>query len=131
MTKLLEPIWKPQLQDLLKYHVLGSVVKSTDLFDGLTAGTLNGENITINVSPPRINDISNIIVADGLVDIEADNGVIHGIDTVLTPTSVSSSIVGIAAGNDALSTLVTVINAGLVDAFSVEGPLTVFGKYFG
>ena len=129
MTKLSDPIWKPQLEDLLKYHVLGSVVKSTDLLDGLTAPTLNGQNITINLNPPRINDISNIIL-DGLVDIEAANGVIHGIDTVLTPTSVGSNIVDIAVGNDLFSTLVTAVtNAGLVDALSGEGPLTVFGKY--
>mmetsp|Transcript_21423 Transcript_21423/g.39344 ORF Transcript_21423/g.39344 Transcript_21423/m.39344 type:complete len:328 (+) Transcript_21423:193-1176(+) len=127
VTKLLDPIWKPQLEDLLKYHVLGSVVKSTDLFDGLTAATLNGENITINLNPPRINDISNILVDHGLVDIAAANGVIHGIDTVLTPTSVGSNIVDIAAGNDLFSTLVTAVTkAGLVDALSGEGPLTVF-----
>ena len=131
MTKLLDPIWKPQLEDLLKYHVLGSVVKSTDLTDGQTTETLNGEKITINLDPPRINDKSNIIL-DGLVDIEAANGVIHGIDTVLAPTSVSSNIIGIVVGNDAFSTLVTAVtNAGLLDALSGEGPLTVFGKYFG
>mmetsp|Transcript_21418 Transcript_21418/g.39337 ORF Transcript_21418/g.39337 Transcript_21418/m.39337 type:complete len:327 (+) Transcript_21418:193-1173(+) len=126
VTKLLDPIWKPQLEDLLKYHVLGSVVRSTDLTEGLTAETLNGEKIIINLDPYRINDKSNILV-DELVDNAADNGVFYGIDTVLTPTSVGSNIVDIAAGNAAFSTLVTAVTkAGLVDALSGEGPLTVF-----
>ena len=53
--------------------------------------------------------------------------VIHAIDTVLTPASVTNNIVDIAAGNEAFSTLVTAVTAaGLADALSGEGPLTVF-----
>ena len=123
----MDPIWKPQLQDVLKYHVLDSEVRSTDLSEGLSVETLNGENIMINLSPARINDNSII----GPVDIEADNGVIHGIDTVLTPVSVSSNIVDIAASNDVFTTLVeAVTKAGLADALSGDGPLTVFGECF-
>lgn len=93
--------------------------------------TLNGENITINLDPPRINEDS-MIITDGLVDIEADNGVIHGIDNVLAPKSLTSNIVDIAAGNNAFSTLVAAVTAAeLVDALSGEGPFTVFGEYFG
>ena len=77
VTKLLDPTWQPQLQDVLAYHALGSEVLSTDLSDGLTAATLNfqGEEITINLDPARVNEVSNILVDAGLVDIEADNGV--------------------------------------------------------
>ena len=49
--------------------MLDSDVRSTDLSDGLTATTLNGEDITINTDPLRINDNSNILVDDGLGDI--------------------------------------------------------------
>eukprot|EP01083_Nonionella_stella_P153903 495099_1 len=123
VTKLLDPVWKPQLQDVLLYHALGSEVRSTDLSDGLTATTLNGEDIIINLNPARINDHSNILVDEGLVDIEADNGVIHGIDTVLAPTSLSSNIVDIGMANDDFTTLVAAVNAsGLLDALSGEGP---------
>ena len=112
--------------------MLDSEVRSGDLSDGLTSTTLNGEDITINTNPPRINDDSNILIDDKLVDIEADNGVIHGIDSVLTPTSLSSNIVDIAVGDDRFSTLVDAVKAaGLVDALSGEGPLTVFGKHHG
>ena len=115
------------------YHALGSKVLSTDLVDGMMVPTLNGENITINLDPPRINEDSMIITDDQvtLVDIEADNGVIHGIDNVLAPKSLTSNIVDIAAGNDAFSTLVSAVTAAeLVDALSGEGPFTVFGEYF-
>jgi len=123
VTKLLDPIWLPQLQDVLLYHALGSVVLSTDLTDGLTTATLNGEDITINLDPARVNDESNIIAAD----ITADNGVIHGIDTVLAPTSLTSNIVDLAVATDDLSTLVAAVTAaGLGDALSGDGPLTVF-----
>ena len=92
--------------------------------------TVNGEEITVNLDPPRINDNSNILIDAGLVDIEADNGVVHGIDSVLTPASISQNIVDIAAGNDAFTTLVAAVTAaGLVDALSGDGPLTVFGTY--
>mgnify|MGYP001153558148 CR=1 FL=1 len=70
---------------VLLYHALGSEVRSTDLSDGLTADTLNGEVIAINLDPPRVNGEAHILVEEGLVDIEADNGVIHVIDTVIMP----------------------------------------------
>ena len=50
VTKLLEPTWKPQLQDLLKYHVLGIKVMSSDISEGQQPETLNGEKITLNLN---------------------------------------------------------------------------------
>ena len=109
--------------------MLASEVRSTALSDGQTATTLNGEAVTINLDPPRVNGNSNILIGDGLVDIEANNGVIHGIDSVLVPTSVGSNIVDIAAGDDRFTTLVAAVTAaGLGDALTGNGPLTVFGK---
>ena len=129
LAKLLDPVWQPQLQDVILYHALGNEVDSSMLSDGLTATTLNGEDIVINLDPARINDYSNILIDDGLVDVDASNGIIHGIDAVLVPTSVESNIVDIAAGNEDFSTLVAAVTAGgLVEALSGEGPLTVFGE---
>merc|ERR1712032_951936 len=62
------------------------------------------------------------------------NGVVHIIDTVLIPTTVttgapkpSKNIVQLALGTPALSTLVTALKAGdLVSALQGKGPFTVF-----
>ena len=34
VTKLLDPVWQPQLADVILYHALTSEVRSTDLVDG-------------------------------------------------------------------------------------------------
>lgn len=125
LNKLLDPTWQPQLADVIKYHAIGSKVLAADLTDGMTVTTLSGANITINLDPTRVNEDAMVILADVL----ADNGVVHGIDKVLTPASVSSSIVDIAAGDDVFSTLVEAVTAAdLVDVLSGDGsgPLTVF-----
>ena len=130
VTKLLDPVWQPQLEDVIRYHALTSEVRFHDLVDGMTATTANGEDITINLHPALINGYANLLVNDHLVDIEAANGVIHVIDEVLTPASISKNIVDIAVGNPDFSTLVAALTAAdLVDALSGDGPLTVFGAY--
>ncbi len=70
------------LADILLYHVVSGAVMSTDLSDGMTADTLQGEslNVAISADGVMINDAM-VVVAD----IEASNGVIHVIDTVLLP----------------------------------------------
>lgn len=78
---------KEALTKLLTYHVVPGVVKSSDLSDGLTQTTVEGEDITIGVSG------STVTVNDAKVttpDIEASNGVIHAIDTVLMPASMAA-----------------------------------------
>ena len=52
---------------------------STDFYDGMTLTTIEGSNITFP-SGVKVNDASVI-----LLDIEASNGVLHAIDTVLVP----------------------------------------------
>ncbi len=69
------------LTSVLTYHVLAGEVLSTDISDGMTAATLNGAEITIDLSDGvKINDAT-VIAAD----VEASNGVIHAIDAVLLP----------------------------------------------
>lgn len=128
LKKLLNPMYKPQLTDLLLYHALGDEVLSSDLSDGMEATTLNGEEISITLNPPRVNQKSKIILEDGLYDIEASNGVIHAIDTLLTPTSYSQNIVDIAnSDTDNFSTLLLAAKkAGLVDELTGDGPFTLF-----
>merc|ERR1719437_397013 len=43
VQKYSDPTWKPQLQDILLHHVVAGKVLSTDLGEGMTAPTLNGD----------------------------------------------------------------------------------------
>ncbi|SFP37322.1 fasciclin domain-containing protein [Tranquillimonas alkanivorans] len=71
-----------QLTSILTYHVVPGSVMSGDLSDGMTAETVNGEPIEISI------DGDTVMVNGATVttaDIEASNGVIHVIDSVLMP----------------------------------------------
>lgn len=72
---------QPDLSKVLLYHVVSGKVLSSDLSDGLIAETLNGEGLTFDLSNGAKVNASNI----NLVDIEAENGVVHVIDAVLVP----------------------------------------------
>jgi len=75
------------LAQILLYHVVGGQALSTDLSDGQSVATLQGQTVTvtINVNGVFINN-AQVIVAD----IVTDNGVIHVIDAVLVPQTTSS-----------------------------------------
>jgi len=72
----------PQLSEVLLYHVVSGKVMSTDLSDGMMAPTLKGDSITVDLDGGVKINSSNVVTAD----IEASNGVIHVIDTVLVPS---------------------------------------------
>ncbi len=75
------------LTDVLLYHVLEGQVLSTDLSDGIMPLTLNGENVAVSINADGvfINDAK-----VSVVDIVTDNGVVHVIDAVLIPETLSS-----------------------------------------
>ena len=112
------------LTEILLYHVIGSKAMSTDLATGYlpTLATFSDNNMSVYI------ELDNGVYINGgtmvtTPDIEADNGVIHVVDKVILPPSV----VDIAIANNNFSILVSaVVKAGLVDALSAEGPLTVF-----
>ncbi len=80
---LLKPENKEQLVAVLTYHVVPGKVMSGDLSDDMTAATVQGGDITIDLdSGVMIND-ANVVQAD----IETSNGVIHVIDKVILPAS--------------------------------------------
>lgn len=72
---------QPDLAKVLLYHVVSGKVMSTDLSNGLEAATLNGETVKFDLSSGVKVNQSGVTAAD----IEAGNGVIHVIDTVLVP----------------------------------------------
>ncbi|MEM8743672.1 MAG: fasciclin domain-containing protein [Pseudomonadota bacterium] len=80
---LLKPENKDQLIAILTYHVVPGKVMSTDLSDDMTAATVQGGDVTIDLdNGVMVNDAS-VVQAD----IEAGNGVIHVIDKVILPSS--------------------------------------------
>jgi len=73
---------KTQLTSVLTYHVVPSIVMSTDLKNGMMVKTLQGENLTIKLANGGVM-VNNATVVQA--DISSLNGVIHAIDTVLMP----------------------------------------------
>ena len=110
------------LTDILLYHVLGAQVLSTDLVDGQTAMTLNGDELTVSITNDGV-FINNAQVT--VADITTDNGVVHVIDAVLIPPT--TTVVDVIVNSPDHNTLETaVLAAGLETALSGDGPFTVF-----
>lgn len=73
-----------QITEILTYHVLGAKVLSSDLSDGQTAETLQGEQIEVSVTDDGVQiNSANVVNAD----LEGLNGVVHIIDQVIVPPS--------------------------------------------
>lgn len=71
----------PQLKKILTYHVVSGKVMSSDVVKLNKATTVEGSDVKINASNGvKVND-STVVTPD----VEADNGVIHVIDSVLLP----------------------------------------------
>ncbi len=79
---LLKPENKDQLVSILTYHVVPGKVTSDQVVTLDSAGTVNGQNVTISVKDGGVM-VDNAHVAK--VDIMASNGVIHVIDEVILP----------------------------------------------
>jgi len=76
------------LANILLYHVYSGNVASADVTDGLTVEMVNGEEATFTVSSDTV------MIQDATVttpDVVASNGVIHVIDQVLIPPSLSDN----------------------------------------
>ena len=78
---LLKPENKDQLVSILTYHVVPGKVMSGDLSDDMTAATVQGGEITIDLDDGVMVNDAKVVTAD----IEAENGVIHVIDKVIMP----------------------------------------------
>jgi len=78
---LLKPENKEKLAAILTYHVVAGKVMSTDLSNGQKAATVNGQEVTVTIGDGVQVDTATITAAD----LEASNGVIHVIDSVIMP----------------------------------------------
>ncbi len=105
---LLAPENQALLQKILTYHVISGDVRAADLVDGGTATTVEGTEVTFDLSgeTPMVNG-ANIIATD----IVTENGVIHLIDGVLTE---NADIVDVATLNGFETLVALVAEANLV-----------------
>jgi uncharacterized surface protein with fasciclin (FAS1) repeats len=71
------------LTDILLYHVVGDEVSRNQLATDDTVPTLEGSNLVVNRDGSNIIDISGAKLL--ITDIQASNGTIHVIDSVLIP----------------------------------------------
>jgi len=109
------------LTQVLLYHVVEGKVFSTDLMNDYVP-TLNGAAVNVNLDSGVMIDDSTVIAAN----IQATNGVVHVIDTVLFPPTMD--LVGVASGFDPEFSILlqAATKAGLVDTLMNGGPYTVF-----
>lgn len=71
----------PQLTKILTYHVVSGKVMSSDMVRLDSVATVEGSSLSIDASSGvKVNDATVVTP-----DVEADNGVIHVIDSVLIP----------------------------------------------
>ena len=115
------------LTNILLYHVYeGAAVASADVTDGLTITMYNGDDATFTVADGTVSiEGASVTIAD----VTASNGVIHAIDTVLTPPVPAGpgDIPTVAQSTGEHESLVAaVIQAGLLETLQSEGPFTVF-----
>jgi len=83
LGELLQPKNKEKLTAVLTYHVIPGKVTAHDVANLNSATTLQGQALTINRQDGvKINNAK--VIAP---DVEATNGVIHVIDTVLMPAT--------------------------------------------
>jgi len=126
LEHLLDPKNIKELDAILEYHVIaGAAVYKEDLKVDQNVKTLEGQELEIKKTAS-----GQVIVGNSQVttaDIDASNGVVHIIDTVLMLPAPAKNIVDLAADTPDLSILVTALKAGkLTAALSGTGPFTVF-----
>lgn len=88
LNELLKPENKKDLQAVLTYHVVAGKVDAKTAMGLSEAASLQGEKIAISL------DGSNVMINQATVvaaDIAASNGIIHVIDTVILPPSISQT----------------------------------------
>ena len=122
------------LADILLYHVVAgefdaaSVIELVGESDYVLVDTLAGIPVKVSV------EMGNVYINDAMVaaaDVEASNGIIHVVDSVIMPPSQTITEIVVEAadmGDDSEFTvlLAAVAQAELAEALAGEGPFTVF-----
>ena len=104
MSKWLDQPNQADLASLLSYHVLPAKVFAAKMGTEGPATTLSGEEVTF--------DVTNGLKVNGsgvqARNIEATNGIIHALDTVLTPPVKQMAAIASAAGTASAATPISI-----------------------
>ena len=84
---LLEPQNEHRLTEILWYHVVRGRFDCKQLNQIKTARTEQGQDLKIDLRQTLLVDSARIVVKD----IDATNGIIHGIDCLLMPSAVAAT----------------------------------------
>ncbi|NEU68216.1 fasciclin domain-containing protein [Spirosoma agri] len=86
---LLQPASKAKLTKLLAYHVVKGKLTSAQLQDGQKLKTVTGGTLTVGKQGDTvtITDGAGNTATVNAADVEATNGIVHSIDTVLMPAA--------------------------------------------
>ena len=122
LTALLNDI--PALTNVLLNHTVGDSVMSGMLSNGQVITTLLGTDVTVTINSSGVY-IDNAMLT--VVDIVADNGVVHVIDAVLIPPAPSNTVYDIISkSNDHTVLTLAIDTCGLAGTLKGAGPFTVF-----
>ena len=122
------------LSSILSYHVVaGSNVRAEDLTDQMMVETLETGSFTINLGENvTITDENGRTATIVATNVQANNGVIHALDTVILPENEAieietNTIADFVAGNEDYSSLLAALEAtGLTSTFTGTDNYTVF-----
>ncbi|PKD18383.1 hypothetical protein APR41_04325 [Salegentibacter salinarum] len=122
------------LSSILTYHVVaGANVRAGDLSEDMMVETLETGGFTINLGDNvTITDENGRTATIIATDIQANNGVIHALDTVLLPENdaieiETNTIADFVAGNENYSSLLAALEeTGLTSTFTGTDEYTVF-----
>ncbi len=110
-----------QVADVLSYHVVSGSVAANDLVSGSLVVTLQGLPFAVDLtSGAKVGGVDVVTT-----DIQASNGVIHVIDSVIVPPSENLVETALSAGSFTILAG-ALVSTGLDQTLMGEGPYTVF-----
>jgi uncharacterized surface protein with fasciclin (FAS1) repeats len=121
------------LQNVLLMHIVAGTLLSTDLMNGQSITTTNGESITVNITEDTANlstmnddSTANIIAVDTLTS-DGSNDVLHQIDSVLLPSFINTNLLDVTTNVEGFTILLELLQfTGLAALFSPDLTATVF-----
>ena len=117
------PAGKIALTDILLYHVVSAEVPAADVTECMSADAVNGQPLSFTVGASVMVNGATVIATD----VVTSNGLIHVIDTVLTPSDTPNDIPRTAQCTGIHDSLVAgVIQAELLETLQGTGPFTIF-----